>query len=89
MVIKKVMPFHVFQSHCDDRKFDYMGQSGKFFVTCKRGLDKCNFRICPVWAVLQDAPGQEEPEFVAEVGMTLRQVNLSLREGCQKGVHNE
>jgi len=90
-VSEKVVPFHVFQNHCDDRHFSYMGVSGKFFVTCKKGYDKCNFRVCPIWNsdqvqgvqdFLRNEQDQEQILEEEDLGMSLHDVNMRLR-------HNE
>jgi hypothetical protein len=93
-VSEKIVPFHVFQSHCDDRHFGYMGTPGKFYVSCKNRLasqpDKCNFRTCPVWNsdLVQDVSGVvnrgSQEDFAAKVAaippsLSLRDLNVRLK----------
>jgi len=45
----RLVPFNIFQEHCCERRFKYMGRAGHFFVTCSIGGDMCNNRVCSVW----------------------------------------
>jgi hypothetical protein len=67
-----------------------MGVSGKFFVTCKRGLENCNHRVCPIWNSdeVEDIPANYKPEltqeeFDREAAITaeeMRDESMSLRD---------
>jgi hypothetical protein len=77
-ISERIIPFHVFQDHCDERRFSYMGESGKYFVTCKLGPDHCNHHECPIWnniKLVKDIDGNQlkTPE------NSLNSINLRLK----------
>lgn len=74
--IKRVISFPVFQAHCDERKFIYAGEPGRFNVACRMpGGDKCNVASCPVW-------NSDRVETVhAQEGKSLAEINMALKSG--------
>jgi len=69
---EKIMPFQVFQAHCDERRFVYTGKPGNFNVLCKLCDKRCNKRNCPIW-------NSNRVAAVPKGVMSLRDVNLALR----------
>lgn len=69
---ERIVPFQVFQDHCDERRFVYTGKPGSFNVLCKLKDCKCNRRNCPIWNSKRVAD-------IPENMMSLRGVNLALR----------
>lgn len=69
---ERIVPFQVFQAHCDERRFVYTGKPGNFNVLCKLEGCKCNRRNCPIWNSKRVAD-------IPEDMMSLRDVNLALR----------
>jgi len=68
----KIVPFQVFQAHCDERRFIYAGKPGNFNVLCKLENYKCNKKNCPIW-------NSNRVSDIPENMISLRDVNLALR----------
>jgi len=81
---EKIVPFQVFQAHCDERKFIYAGKPGNFNVLCRLNDFKCNIKCCPIWNSKRVADAPKDM-------VSLRDVNLALRsQGDENGqVKNE
>lgn len=69
---EKIVPFQVFQAHCDERRFIYAGKPGNFNVLCKLNDSKCNIKCCPIW-------NSKRVTAVPNDIISLRDVNLALR----------
>jgi len=69
---EKIVPYQVFQAHCDERRFIYAGKPGNFNVLCRLNDSKCNIKCCQIWNSKRVA---EVPKDI----MSLRDVNLALR----------
>ena len=80
--IMKVVPFPVFQAHCDERKFVYAGSPGKFDVYCRLGPERCNNELCPIWNSDKVQPLDDKPV------QPLRDINLRLKNGINNSKLN-
>ena len=70
----RIVPFQVFQAHCDERRFIYSGNPGNFHVHCRleNGPQKCNNTVCPIW-------NSDRVRSVPENLQSLRDLNLVLK----------
>jgi hypothetical protein len=81
----RLIPFNIFQEHCCERRFKYMGRAGHFFVSCSLGSDMCNNRVCQVWnsdVVSDYNKNDKKPEFPDDGNFTitsLKSINIRLK----------